>query len=301
MISIVLATYNGKEFIIEQLKSIINQTYRQFEIIIVDDNSTDNTLEVINDFFYENKGINVKTIKNSTNIGVNKSFEKAIINANGEYIAFCDQDDIWFAEKLHKLYETQINTNKKMLSAPSLILKNSKATKKMFPKYHFSKNEFNLYLYNNARGATIFIEREYLLKLLPFSEYGIYDKWIYFLSIYFNEYQRIPFPLDYYRLHSKNQIGNSFNFSNKNTLINRFNYFQHFYKDMKAFISKDNSIYSSELNHIVESIIEFWDKLKKVLEKRKYLSAASLYIKYIIKNDFILKEKLLFFYYFFIR
>ena len=101
MISIAMATYNGAEFVAEQIESILMQTYTDFELIISDDCSKDNTVEILNQFASKDKRI--KVIVNEKNLGFKKNFEKIISLCKGDYIAFCDQDDIWTLDHLEIL------------------------------------------------------------------------------------------------------------------------------------------------------------------------------------------------------
>lgn len=78
MISIALATYNGEKFLKKQLDSLVLQTYNDFEIIAVDDASTDNTLNILNEFAKKHKEINIKIFKNNNRLGFSKNFERAI-------------------------------------------------------------------------------------------------------------------------------------------------------------------------------------------------------------------------------
>ena len=101
LISIAMATYNGGQYLSEQLDSIVNQTYTNIEIVIVDDDSKDNTVEIIKS--YQQKYKFIKLYQNPTNLGIVKSFEKAISLCNGDYIALSDQDDVWLPHKLEEL------------------------------------------------------------------------------------------------------------------------------------------------------------------------------------------------------
>ncbi|WP_248624391.1 glycosyltransferase [Enterococcus cecorum] len=104
MISILLSTYNGQEYIIEQLESLKNQTQLADEVIIIDDCSTDLTYYKIETFIKDNNlSNNWKIIKNNKNIGYKKSFKKGLQYVNGDIIFFCDQDDIWLSDKIHDL------------------------------------------------------------------------------------------------------------------------------------------------------------------------------------------------------
>lgn len=96
-VSVCMATFNGARFLLKQLNSITRQLSRQDEIIIVDDASTDETLQVI-------RGINDSRIKlhvNEVNAGHVFSFERAISLASGDFIFLSDQDDIWVDDRLH--------------------------------------------------------------------------------------------------------------------------------------------------------------------------------------------------------
>ena len=94
-ISVCIATFNGEKYISSQLDSILNQVVPVHEIIISDDMSTDNTIEIIKNC---NNPI-IKIFINKERLGVAKNFENAIKHANGDFIFLCDQDDIWLKNK----------------------------------------------------------------------------------------------------------------------------------------------------------------------------------------------------------
>src|SRR4051812_29514296 len=100
LVSIIVCTYNGEQFLEEQLQSVVNQTYPNIEITISDDKSTDQTAAILKK--YEEKN-NIQVRYNEMNIGFLKNFELAVGMASGNYIAFCDQDDIWLPNKIERL------------------------------------------------------------------------------------------------------------------------------------------------------------------------------------------------------
>lgn len=104
MISIALASYNGAKYIRDQLDSILAQTYQNFELIICDDCSTDDTWWILEE--YAQKDNRIKIYKNERNLGFKKNFEKAILLCQGEYVATSDQDDIWMPNHLQILIES---------------------------------------------------------------------------------------------------------------------------------------------------------------------------------------------------
>ncbi len=95
-----MATYNGEEFLCEQLDSIIKQTYPLYEIIVQDDGSTDKTLDILKG--YADKDKRMRVLLNDGPHGINSNFYSAIVKASGEFIAISDQDDIWLPDKIEK-------------------------------------------------------------------------------------------------------------------------------------------------------------------------------------------------------
>ena len=102
-VSIILATYNGATFIREQIDSLLAQTYPLKEIIIQDDGSTDDTVSICED--YAQRCPIVHFSVNEHQLGFNQNFKSMAMKATGDFVAFCDQDDIWFPEKIEKQME----------------------------------------------------------------------------------------------------------------------------------------------------------------------------------------------------
>src|SRR3984893_8227806 len=99
-ISIALCTYNGEKFIQKQIDSYLNQTVLPEEIIICDDGSGDNTIDIIHKFIDQNPAIHWQLLQNEKTLGTARNFEKAIGYSSGEFIFLSDQDDIWEKEKI---------------------------------------------------------------------------------------------------------------------------------------------------------------------------------------------------------
>jgi glycosyltransferase involved in cell wall biosynthesis len=118
-VSVVIPVYNGARYIKEAIESVLNQTYKDYEIIIVDDGSTDNTKQVLDEYLLS-KGFNIDNKENQCfysltanpytlirymyqeNKGPGAARNRGIKEAKGEYIAFLDSDDLWLPEKLKK-------------------------------------------------------------------------------------------------------------------------------------------------------------------------------------------------------
>lgn len=98
LVSIIMPSYNTAKYIAETIQSVIDQTYTTWELIIVDDCSTDNTDDVVAAFL--NKEQRIRYLKNKKNCGAAISRNRAVREAKGKWIAFLDSDDIWMPEKL---------------------------------------------------------------------------------------------------------------------------------------------------------------------------------------------------------
>lgn len=99
LVSIVMPSYNTAQYISDSIQSVINQTYEQWELIIVDDCSTDNTDEVVKPFLKDGR---ITYLKNEKNSGAAMSRNRALKETHGRWIAFLDSDDLWAPEKLEK-------------------------------------------------------------------------------------------------------------------------------------------------------------------------------------------------------
>jgi len=101
LVSVILPTFNRAEILKKSINSVLSQTYKNFELIIIDDSSTDETERTILE--YQKKDSRIKIIRNEKNIGFVKSLNKAIKQSQGKYIARLDDDDFWSSsQKLEK-------------------------------------------------------------------------------------------------------------------------------------------------------------------------------------------------------
>jgi len=99
LVTIVMPSFNTSKYIAETLESVISQTYTDWELIIVDDCSTDNTDEIVRPYLNYSR---IKFFKNKRNIGAAECRNRALREAKGKWIAFLDSDDLWLPEKLEK-------------------------------------------------------------------------------------------------------------------------------------------------------------------------------------------------------
>ena len=99
LVSVIMPSYNTASYIADSIKSVLAQTYNNWELIIVDDCSTDNTDEIVAEFLVDKR---IRYLKNTQNSGAALTRNRALREANGEWIAFLDSDDLWLPEKLER-------------------------------------------------------------------------------------------------------------------------------------------------------------------------------------------------------
>ena len=189
---VIVCTYNGADFIIEQLQSIITQTIKVDKISIYDDQSTDDTIAIIKKFIMRLPSENETTIdlqRNSSNLGYVGNFSKGVAEATEEILFFCDQDDIWETNKVEVLLE-KFNESQIDMAFSDGILIDEKGSKignsTVLRHYNLDAvkiDEFNilplkfLVKRNFVNGAAMAIRREAAQHALPIPCEVPHDYW----------------------------------------------------------------------------------------------------------------------------
>ena len=216
-IDILMATYNGEKYLREQIDSILNQTFKEFNLIICDDCSKDNTWKILEE--YKNKDSRVRIIKNEKNLGYNKNFEKLLGYVESEYFMLSDQDDFWLPEKVEESYK-KITSEKLNLVCSDLevVDKDLKTIHpsmwEFWPDYNIkekikkSRDYKSCLMTNCITGCTTIINSKLIPKILPLPGYPIvHDWWIGLVAGSIGDIGYIEKPLIKYRQHGNNQIG----------------------------------------------------------------------------------------------
>ena len=169
VISILLSVYNEEQNIINSIESINNQTFKNWELIIIDDASNDKTFEIISKLSAKNSKI--KIIKNPKNYGLAKSLNKGIKIAKGEFIARVDADDINLPHRLEKQYQFMIeNKNVDALGTGAwLVDKNGERLKSISLTKKFNINDKKIF------SKSIFLHPSVMFRKSFFSKIGNYD------------------------------------------------------------------------------------------------------------------------------
>mgnify|MGYP005931971551 CR=1 FL=1 len=196
----------------EQLESLNNQTYNNIEIFIYNDCPNDGFEYVKFISKYLNR-FPFKYLKGEKNLGSNKAFEFLTNIIESDYIAYCDQDDIWLPEKLEVLVKELEKENADLLCSDMYVIdKNSNvisdSVTKIRPhqKFYMGKNIFEyLSLHNFVTGCTMLVKSSVAKKAIPFSENYYHDWWIALNVAIEGKIKIIDRPLIKYRIHDTNQ------------------------------------------------------------------------------------------------
>ena len=203
-VSVIIPTYNREEFITETINSVLNQTYKDFEIIVVDDGSTDNTKQKLESFKLKIKLIEQKNSERAI------ARNNGVRNSKGEYLAFLDSDDVWIKNKLEKQVELLDSKPEVILTYGQSLRINEHGQKIKIAKRQiegYSGEVFeNLLLRNFIASPTPIIRREYFDKTEGFqTKYIPYEDWEFWLRFsLLGKFYFFNNPFAYYRIH-KNQ------------------------------------------------------------------------------------------------
>jgi glycosyltransferase involved in cell wall biosynthesis len=222
MISVAMCTYNGERFLPEQLDSIARQTLPVDELVVTDDGSTDCTRKILHEFA-QKVPFKVSVYVNEQNLGSTKNFEKCLGLCSGDIIFLCDQDDVWYPNKVADQvayfeanpYQDAVFSNATIINEQSQRVEGTiwdevQFTDRLQRRWrngHAHEILFGGYV---VTGATLAIRREALDRLVPFPAEVpqlIHDAWI---ALVLSLEDKIGFteePLLSYRVHQTQQVG----------------------------------------------------------------------------------------------
>jgi glycosyltransferase involved in cell wall biosynthesis len=219
MVSIAMCTYNGAAYLVEQLESIMAQSYPVFEIVIYDDGSTDETYEILDEYRQRFPTL-IKLYRNDVNLGPAKNFEKAIGACSGEVIALSDQDDVWCESKLKRQVD-------RLAAEPDLGLVFSNARRidgrgrelkgDLWQAVEFDERSKSGFRAGHAlevllrrpfvTGCTVMFRAELKTVCLPIGVPLMHDHWISLITAAVSRIDFLNEELVSYRQHASNEIG----------------------------------------------------------------------------------------------
>ena len=252
LVSIIMNCYNGQKYLKQSITSIINQTYKNWELIFFDNCSNDNSLYIVNSF----KDKRIKVFKSKSFLRLYRARNQAISCAKGKYITFLDTDDLWIKKKLKLQLEHILKYNMKFCFSNYYNLKNKKKWKNINMK-NFKINTQELINDYKIGILTVMLERSIFQKNKFNSKYEIIGDFDFFINLSLKiKLYYITKPLAFYRIHNSN-------------------------------LSKQISLYINELeNWIYENKKK--NKFKKIVFFKLYIYLFKLKLKKILnlKNSF---------------
>lgn len=204
LVSIALCTYNGEKFLQQQIDSLLGQTYRNIEIIAVDDASSDNTVKTLEE--YSKKDPRLQFYINEKNLGYNKNFEKACRLTTGDFIAICDQDDIWNLQKIEIMLNQWdrksllfYSLSREFFGDEPIVEEENKPI-----TYYEGSTPEKLPFDCPIHGHSLIFQRSLLQVAIPFPDAVFYDLWLALTASATGSVQCIKKTLTYHRRWSLN-------------------------------------------------------------------------------------------------
>jgi glycosyltransferase involved in cell wall biosynthesis len=247
-----MCVYNGEKYLVEQLESVICQTLLPDEVTIYDDCSTDSTVYIIDNFIRKHNLLNWHININPYNKGWRINFYDALLNCNGDYIFFCDQDDIWYPNKISTMIDI-MDANSKILvlngipdvvNAENEVIKNLETINiqsNFDHSIHKSDLYDNLFYWKHRIGSTMAIRKILKKQLLFFDRNNLFahDLWALNISALMGGCYWVDFPVIRYRIHANNASIKLRAEKKKRkeiikTLENKYNYLTYLYNGTKA-------------------------------------------------------------------
>ena len=167
-ISIIIPVYNSEKYIRRCLNSILNQTFQDFEIILIDDNSKDNSLKIVSEIEKTHKD-KIKILKNAKNVGAGASRNKGLKIASGEYITFIDSDDYIEKNTLKRMYESCVNTDSDIARINMIKVFSGKDVSFLGRRSNIDEHKINYFLdklEENENQSEHVVDRLFLEELL---------------------------------------------------------------------------------------------------------------------------------------
>lgn len=289
-IDILMATYNGEKYLVEQIDSILKQTYSNFNLIISDDNSTDSTKQILRE--YEKRYDRIKVFFNDKNIGSNENFKNLLKKVNSKLFMFCDQDDIWYETKIEESLQKMKNDRADLIftdleivdSDLNLINHSFNKKKKYYRKITKYDGLTRIFLYNVVTGCTILCKSKYIDDVLKFSDNKniLHDHILALIVSLKGKVTYLNKATVKYRQHSNNQVGAKRyidKFANfydiRNHLIDvKINLFE-YYEENENFFSEKQRAFNKL------SLMYFYD-----VKEKKYINFKKISVFYkLYKNE----------------
>ena len=297
MIQILLATYNSEVFLKEQLDSLFAQSCNDFEILINDGGSKDNTLEIISD--YQKRFPDRIRLIGSAPASARENFSKLLAAATADLIMFCDHDDVWKKEKIaaslqaYKKMEQEygpdfpilVFTDSEIVDTNLVTLLPSMTRSQRLNITHFSPGR--TMIQNYASGNTMLFNRALQKLALPMGNSVVmHDHWVALAAAFFGKVSYVDTPLILYRQHGNNVLG-AFSYNLKSCLKKFFSEANRLHEKIYQQFEQGREFLELHADHLSAEQQEFLHTLRHFGKMNKIAKW-----RFMLKND-ILKEGLL--------
>lgn len=207
LVTIVMPAYNCEKYVVEAINSVLAQTYKNWELLVLDDGSKDNTLQIIEEF--SQKDPRIKALRNRKNIGVSATRNRGIGLASGDWIAFLDSDDMWEPFKLEKQFKVENeNSAEFIFTGSSYINEEGEPFNGMFevPRRLTYKKLRNQ---NVISCSSVLVKKKYFknIKMEKDEMHEDYAVWLRILKLGVTAYG-VNEPLLIYRISRNSKSGN---------------------------------------------------------------------------------------------
>lgn len=272
-VDILLATYNGEKYLVEQLESILSQTYSNFRLLISDDFSTDGTRKILEE--YKKKDDRIQLFFQGKNLGVIKNFEYLLKKVESKYYMLSDQDDIWKENKIERSVEKLENSESDLVYTDlEVVDENLNVTynsywklKGIYNKVKKCNNFQALYLNNFITGCTLISKKEFINDILPLpgtSKYVLHDYWIALIISQKGKISYIEEPLIKYRQHKNNKIGSRKQSDNLKSIEEIRELFIKVKKEhFTVFIENENIFEDEKVKKLNRKALAYYEMLSK--------------------------------------
>ena len=207
LVSVIMSVYNDANRVKKSIESILNQSYSNIELLIMDDGSTDNTFEICKNYQNEN---NVKIFKNNQNIGLTKSLNILIKESSGYYIARQDSDDTSEIVRIEKQIDFMSHQNLLVSTTRAYVF--NEITENIRPRYsHLIPNRLIIKLKNPFVHGTLMIKKSLFEKIGGYNEDYYYSQDFKLFSDLINSKIYIPtLKIPLYRLNTQDNLSTKF-------------------------------------------------------------------------------------------
>ncbi len=208
-VEILMATYNGARYLQEQLDSLLRQTYPHWRLTIHDDGSTDATLSILNEYRRNDERI-VLLEDDATGMGSVKNYLHLMARADGVYYMFCDQDDIWFEDKIAKMLDAlRVHSQPAAVYSNAYLYVKGKVLSKKSTAIHPSTVRNTLFFNSGIQGCAVMFNHQLMALLRPFpGVVAMHDHLVTLGAVSFGTLSYLDEVLMWYRQHELNVTGN---------------------------------------------------------------------------------------------